>query len=203
MTDSLIIFDTTLRDGEQSPGASMTPEEKMQIAKALEASRPPSSDSSGPPRVVPNAKYYVHLGEFEHARHPTERDRASNFDDNYVPLKASGALSLLEGDAVIATGVEVIRVPGHTANMQCVRLTGGGKAAFLFADLVPTTAHLPLPWIMGYDLYPMTTLEQKKKWIPEVVHEGWLALFGHDPEIRAAYLRERDGKFEAEPARID
>jgi glyoxylase-like metal-dependent hydrolase (beta-lactamase superfamily II) len=153
--------------------------------------------------AFPNARYIAHAGEFEHALRPTERDRASYFDDNYVPLKDSGALSLLEGDAVIAPGVEVIRVPGHTANMQCVRLTGGGKAAFLFADLVPTTAHLPLPWIMGYDLYPMTTLENKRRWIPEVVREGHLAIFAHDPRVPAAYLRDRDGAWEAEPATID
>ena len=68
----------------------------------------------------------------------------------------------------IAPGVELIRVPGHNADMQCVRLSGGGKTAFCFVDLVPTTAHLPFPWIMGYDLYPMQTLENKKKWIPEI-----------------------------------
>ncbi len=109
-------------------------------------------------------------------------------------------MSLLEDDRVIAPGVELIRVPGHTANMQCVKLTGGGKTAFFFADLIPTTAHLPLPWIMGFDLYPMTTLENKKKWMPEVIREGWLGLFGHDVNVPAAYLRERDGQWEAEPA---
>lgn len=153
--------------------------------------------------AFPNARYVVQRGEFDHAMHANERDQASYFPENYAPLESAGLLELLDGDKEIAPGVELVVVPGHTAHMQCVKLTGGGKTAFFFADLIPTTAHLPLAWIMGYDLYPMTTLEQKKKWIPEVVHEGWLALFGHDPEIRAAYLRERDGKFEAEPAQID
>ena len=113
-----------------------------------------------------------------------------------ITCRSSRAASsrLLEGDQQIVPGVEVVRVPGHTADMQCVKLTGGGKTAFLLADLVPTTAHLPLPWIMGYDLYPMTTLENKKKWLPEVAREGWLALFAHDPRVPAAYLRERDGQ---------
>jgi glyoxylase-like metal-dependent hydrolase (beta-lactamase superfamily II) len=153
--------------------------------------------------AFPNARYMVQRGEFDHAMHPSERDQGSYFPENYAPLESAGLLELLDGDKVIAPGVELVVVPGHTAHMQCVKLTGGGKTAFFFADLIPTTAHLPLAWIMGYDLYPMTTLEQKKKWIPEVVQEGWLALFGHDPEIPAAYLRERGGKFEAEPARID
>lgn len=152
--------------------------------------------------VYPNAKYVVQRGEFEHAKHPTERDRASYMEENYVPL-SSAKLALLEADRAIAPGVELIRIPGHTANMQCVKLTGGGKTAFFLADLVPTTAHLALPWIMSFDLYPMTTLENKKKWIPELVKEGWIALFCHDTKTQAAYIRERDGRWEAEPVKVD
>ncbi|MGH9689740.1 MAG: MBL fold metallo-hydrolase [Candidatus Acidiferrales bacterium] len=153
--------------------------------------------------TFPNAQYFVQKGEFEHALQPTERDRASYFSENYVPLHETGKLSLIEGDATIAPGVDVVKVPGHTANMMCVKLTGGEKTAFLFADLAPTAAHLPLPWIMGYDLYPMTTLENKRKWIPEVVREGWLALFSHDAQVPAAYLRERNGRWETEPVKVD
>ena len=150
----------------------------------------------------PNARYIVEKGELEHAWHPTERDRASYFPENFEPIERAGAFDLVEGNTVIAPGVECVHVPGHTANMLCVKLTGGGQTAFLFADLVPTTAHLPLPWIMGYDLYPMTTLENKKKWIPAAVHEGWLALFAHDAAIPAAYLREKNGEWQAEPVDV-
>jgi glyoxylase-like metal-dependent hydrolase (beta-lactamase superfamily II) len=153
--------------------------------------------------TFPNARYIVQRGEFEHAMNPNERDRASYFPENYAPLDAAGMFTLLDGDGEIAPGVEVIELPGHTAHMQGVKLTGGGKTAFLLADLVPMTAHLPLPWIMGYDLYPMTTLENKKRWIPEVVREGWLALFAHDPRVPAAFLRERNGQWEAEPVTVD
>lgn len=157
-------------------------------------------------RVVPsypNARYVIPRGEYEHALHPSERDRASYFPENFAPLDDAGLLSLIEGDSVIVPGVEVVRVPGHTANMQCVKLTGGGKTAFFLADLVPTRAHLPLPWIMGYDLYPMTTLENKKRWLPEVAREGWIALFGHDSQVQAAYLREHNGEWDAEPVTVD
>jgi glyoxylase-like metal-dependent hydrolase (beta-lactamase superfamily II) len=157
--------------------------------------------------TFPNAHYIVQRGEFEHAENPNERDQASYFRENYAPLKAAGIFTLLESDTVIAPGVELLRVPGHTANMQCVKLTGAGKTAFSFADLVPTTAHLALPWIMGYDLYPMTTLENKKRWIPEVLRQGWLALFTHDVRVQAAYLRERSGerepRWDAEPVAVD
>jgi glyoxylase-like metal-dependent hydrolase (beta-lactamase superfamily II) len=157
--------------------------------------------------AFPNARYLVQRGEYEHALHPTERDRASYFLDNYKPLEDAGVLTLLDGDTRIAPGVECIKVPGHTAHMQCVKLTGGGQTAFLFADLVPTTAHLPLPWIMGYDLYPMTTLENKRKWIPESVREGWIALFAHDAATPAAHLRENRTEsgvtWTPEPLRVD
>jgi hypothetical protein len=87
--------------------------------------------------------------------------------------------------------------------MMCVRLSGGGKTAMLLADLIPTTAHLPLPWIMGFDLYPMETLENKRKWIPEITRHEVLAIFGHDPKISAAWLRDQDGKVVVEPVDVD
>jgi len=153
--------------------------------------------------TFPNARYVVQRGELEHAKQPTERDRASYLLDNFRPVEESGQWWLLEGDREVVPGVEVVRLPGHTRDMQGVRLSSGGKTAIFFADLVPTTAHLPFPWIMGYDLYPMTTLENKKKWIPEAARQGWLCLFAHDPQVPAAYLRERDGRYEPEPVRMD
>ncbi len=153
--------------------------------------------------TFPNARYTVQRGQFEHAQSPNERDRASYFHDNFLPIEAAGKWRLLAGDVELAPGVEVVRLPGHTADMQGVKLTGGGKTAIFFADLVPTTMHVPFVWIMGYDLYPMTTLENKKKWIPLAAREGWLCLFAHDPRVQAAYLRGGDGKFEAEPVAVD
>ncbi|MGH9863676.1 MAG: MBL fold metallo-hydrolase, partial [Candidatus Acidiferrales bacterium] len=120
--------------------------------------------------------------------------------ENFEPMAASGQWSLVEGDAEIAPGVELVRLPGHTRDMQGVRLSSAGRTAIFFADLVPTRAHLPFAWIMGYDLYPLTTLEQKKRWIPEAVRNEWLCFFAHDPDVPAAYLRERGGKVVAEPA---
>lgn len=153
-------------------------------------------------RVVPTfprAEYIVQMGEYEHAVVPTERDRAGFFRDDYIPLFETGKLSLITGDRMIVPGVEVIRVPGHTADMQSVKLTGGGQTAFFFSDLVPTVAHLSSPWISGYDLYPMDTLENKKKWISRVTSEGWIALFAHDSKTQAAYIHERNGQLETEP----
>jgi glyoxylase-like metal-dependent hydrolase (beta-lactamase superfamily II) len=155
-----------------------------------------------PVPTFPNALYVVQAGELEHARHPTERDRASYLPENFEPVAAANRWRLLEGECEIAPGVELFRVPGHNADMMCVRLSGGGKVAMLLADLVPTTAHLPLPWVMGYDSYPLTTLENKHKWLAEVVRNDWLALFVHDPRVPAARLREKDGRIVAEPVAL-
>jgi glyoxylase-like metal-dependent hydrolase (beta-lactamase superfamily II) len=153
--------------------------------------------------AFPNARYVVQRPEFNHAMKPTERDRASFYSENFAPLHAAGKLSLLEGDRVIAPGVELIRVPGHAADMQCVKLTGDGKTAFFFADLVPTTAHLPLAWIMGFDLFPLTSLESKRKWVGEAVRGEWLALFGHDVHTMAGYIRGEEGKWTVEAQKVD
>lgn len=150
-----------------------------------------------------NARYVVQRGELEHARHASERDRASYFPENFEPMAETGQWELIAGDTEIVPGVQLIRVPGHNRDMMCVRLSGGGNVAMLLADLIPTTAHLPLPWIMGFDLYPMETLENKRKWIPEIVQEDALAIFGHDPKVSAARLRERDGKVVLEPVSVD
>ena len=158
----------------------------------------------GKPRpTFSNARYVVQKRDFEHAKNPTERDRASYILDNYLPVEAAGQWMLLEGEREIVPGVSVFPAPGHTPAMQCVRLEGGGKTAIFLADLVPTTAHIPLAWIMGFDLFPLTTLENKKKWLPQIARNGWLALFAHDPVVRAAYLLDRNGALEPEPVDID
>jgi glyoxylase-like metal-dependent hydrolase (beta-lactamase superfamily II) len=153
--------------------------------------------------TFPQARYIVQRGELEHARWPTERDRASYFPENFEPMASSKQWHLLDSDNEVAPGVELVRVPGHTADMMCVRLSGGGKSAFFLADLVPTRAHLGAPWIMGFDSYPLTTLENKKKWLSEIVRNDWIALFGHDAEVPAARLVEKAGKLTAEPVAID
>jgi glyoxylase-like metal-dependent hydrolase (beta-lactamase superfamily II) len=153
--------------------------------------------------TFPNARYVVQRGELEHARHASERDRASYFPENYEPMAETGQWELIDKETEIVPGVQLIRVPGHNRDMMCVRLSGGGKVAMFLADLIPMTTHLPLPWIMGFDLYPMETLENKRKWIPKIVQDNVLALFGHDPKIFAARLQERDGKVVPEPVNVD
>jgi glyoxylase-like metal-dependent hydrolase (beta-lactamase superfamily II) len=147
-----------------------------------------------------NALYITQRGEYEHALAPTERDQASYLDENYRPVRESGQFQLLEGDTEVVPGVRLVVVPGHTRHMQCILLTGGGKTVFLPVDLTPTAAHLPYPWIMGYDLYP---LENKKEWLSRAASEGWTVIFAHDPLTPAVRLIERQGNIEAEPVSLD
>ena len=157
-------------------------------------------------RVVPNfpnAQYIVQRGELEHANRPTERDRASYFPDHLQAISKEGLWSLIEGNQEILPGISVERIPGHNADIQAIKISGGGKTLAFVADLLPTRHHIQLPWIMAYDLYPLQTLETKRHWLPRIVDGGWIVVFGHDPDVAAATLHERGGKIEIEPVDLN
>ena len=149
--------------------------------------------------TFPRARYWLERGEVEHARAPNERDRASYDPRNWEPLFEAGVVELFDGEAEPIAGVRAVKAPGHNADMCIVLLDGGGdERGVYWADLVPTTAHVPYPWIMGYDLYPLTTLETKKRWLPRAAAEGWLCVFEHDAETPLARLvEEKPGRFAA------
>ena len=153
--------------------------------------------------TFPRARYVVQRGELEHAATPTERDRASYFPENFQPITDAGLWNLVDGGTQILPGISVAGIPGHNADIQAVVLSGGGKTLAFVADLLPTRHHIPLPWIMAYDLYPLQTLETKRKWVPRMAKENWIVVFGHDPDVAAATLHERDGKIEFEPVDLN
>jgi glyoxylase-like metal-dependent hydrolase (beta-lactamase superfamily II) len=149
----------------------------------------------------PRAQYIARRGEWDDATHPTDRNRASYLADNYVPLAEAGVLQLVDEDRTIMPGVRVRRTGGHTMHHQMILIESGGKTAAFVADLIPTTAHLPDPWIMGFDLYPLDTLSAKHQFVREAIQQETLVFFEHDPAIAAGYIRERDGKRVIEAAR--
>jgi glyoxylase-like metal-dependent hydrolase (beta-lactamase superfamily II) len=155
------------------------------------------ADGRAAPRFT-RARHVARRTEWEDARAPHERNRASYFDENFVPLQEAGLLTLMDDDGEVMPGVRVRRTGGHTRGHQIVMIESAGRTAVFAADLLPTAAHVPLPWIMGYDLYPMETLDFKRAFLREAVAGEYLILFEHDPEIAAGYLRERDGRIEVE-----
>lgn len=141
----------------------------------------------------PRARYVVRRGEWEDATHPHERNRASYRPDNFLPLADAGVLELVDADQTIMPGVKVQRTGGHTMHHQLAWIESGAARGAYVADLVPTTAHLPNAWIMGYDLYPMDTLSAKQALFRELLARETLLFFGHDPAVAAGYLTDENG----------
>lgn len=141
--------------------------------------------------TFPKAKYYVQEGEWQHA-HSGERDTVSYFTENYDPLVESGHMKLLRGDQEIVPGISVQVFPGHTRDMQGVVVKSGGKTACYISDLIPTSAHLELNWVMAFDLYPLQTVESRKRYYAQAIPEKWLTMFTHDPNVPWGYV-EKDG----------
>jgi glyoxylase-like metal-dependent hydrolase (beta-lactamase superfamily II) len=148
--------------------------------------------------TFPNARYFVSAAELEHAEAPSERDRASYLPDNWEILKQSGQLESKEAEYEVVPGLSMETHAGHNRTMQCWRLRRNGETVFGFADLVPMRPHVQLPWIMGYDLFPVETLEAKRKLIPQAASEGWLCIFYHEPDHPLCRLKEQEGKFSTE-----
>jgi glyoxylase-like metal-dependent hydrolase (beta-lactamase superfamily II) len=164
--------------------------------------------------TFPRAKYYAPEGEWQYARKPSDRDAISYIPDNYGSLVQSGQMTLLKGGEEIVPGISVKTFPGHTASMQAVIVNGnpgasGGEShisqqkrdvghptssstACYISDLIPTTAHIDLTWGMGFDLYPLQTIESKKQYYAKALPEKWMTVFTHDAKVPWAYVEKDD-----------
>ncbi len=146
--------------------------------------------------TFPQARYCVQRGEWDDAARANERTKASYRQDNFAPIAQGRQWDLLDGDTEVLPGITAIVTAGHTRCHQGVKIESEGKTAFFLGDLIPTVSHLPLPYIMGYDLFPLHTLETKRWVLDRACEEQWLLLFEHDPSIRAGRVRrDRDGKY--------
>jgi glyoxylase-like metal-dependent hydrolase (beta-lactamase superfamily II) len=143
--------------------------------------------------TFPNARYVVQAGEYHYATHTNERTAGSYFPHNFVPLQESGLFDFVDGERDIIAGIRAIPTPGHTPHHHGLLIESNGDRAFYIADLVPTTAHLPLPWIMGYDVEPLVTLETKRRTLKRAVDEDWLVVFEHDATTPWSKI-QHDGK---------
>ena len=144
--------------------------------------------NSIPTPTFPRATYYVQAGEVEHAHEQHVRDRVSYISDNYDPLIANGQMKLLRGDAEIVPGVSVKVYPGHTRDLQVVIIRSNNRVAAYPSDLLCDAKHLDPSWVLGYDLYPLQSIDNKHRFYSSAVPEQWLVVFTHDHEMPWAHL---------------
>lgn len=133
--------------------------------------------------AFPEATYVVQKGEMEFASSPNERVRASYLAANYAPVVEAGRILLVVDEVGVLPGIQLLPTPGHTPHHQSILVESGGEALLYLGDIVPTAAHLPAPWIMGYDLEPLVTLETKKWLLKRAAEAGWQLFFEHDPVV--------------------
>lgn len=159
--------------------------------------------------TFPNAQYFAHRGEVEHGHLQLDRDKVSYQSVNYDPLIAAGQMTLLDSESIlrdptIVPGIWVEVFPGHTAQMMGVHIESGSQHACYIGDLFPTSMHLDPTWVMGYDLDPLTCIEQRKRFLARAIPEKWIVLFTHDHHVPAATIALNEkGKPVATPYGID
>jgi glyoxylase-like metal-dependent hydrolase (beta-lactamase superfamily II) len=140
--------------------------------------------------TFPKATYIVQEKELKKAINPNERTKASYLKENIIPLQQAGFIETINGDKEILPGIFVKVTGGHTQGHQIVFIQSTDKKAVYWSDLIPTTAHINLPYIMGYDIYPEETLNEKRELIDAAIKEQWLCFWEHDPSINCGYIQK-------------
>lgn len=154
--------------------------------------------------TFPNADYVIQRGELEHARAPYDRDRASYRPDDFEPIAKAGKWRTVEGDVEIVPGIRALQIKGHNATIQSFEVESEGVAAYYFADTLPMTPHVAIPWVMGYDLYPFELTEAKKRLLKTAVDEGRLCVFEHDRDVPwGVVVEDAPGKRRVVPVPLD
>lgn len=156
-------------------------------------------------RVVPtfpNARYVVQEMEWQEALNPNRRSRASYLKENFLPLQEMGLLELVNGSIELLPGIELIHTGGHTKGMQIVKIKSRGQTAIYWSDMIPTRGHIPVPYIMGFDLFPLESMERKEGLLNQAVNEGWISFLEHDPEVFAGKIIKDDERYRFEEIKV-
>jgi glyoxylase-like metal-dependent hydrolase (beta-lactamase superfamily II) len=143
--------------------------------------------------AFPNATYHLQRRNWQWAHAPSEKDLGSYLPENFAMLESSGHLHLADGDLELYPDLQLIVSEGHTVAQQLPRFLGDGTHLTYCGDVIPTRAHVRLPWVMAYDLYPLTTIEEKKMLLAQALDEDGILFFEHDPDVAAVRLREEEG----------
>lgn len=150
-------------------------------------------------QIVPtfrNAKYYIQKSHFDWALNPSDKDKASFIKDDFLPIKEFNQIEFTDGNFKLDNEIEIILSSGHTPSQQHLKITDGKNTIFYCGDLIPTSAHIPYPYVMSYDLYPLITIEEKKKILPQAFEENWILFFEHDPFTSSVTITEGKKGFE-------
>ena len=154
-------------------------------------------DENGDMKLTfPNATHHLQKKQWEWANNPTERDKASFFPENFELIHKEKHLNLIEGDYIFDDYIQLHVINGHTPFQQIVTVSDDNNTLLYSADLFPMASHVHIPYIMGYDLFPLTTLEEKKKFLPKIAEENWTVLFEHDPYSETARVRKTEKGFQ-------
>jgi glyoxylase-like metal-dependent hydrolase (beta-lactamase superfamily II) len=148
--------------------------------------------------AFPNAKYYVQKKNFEWAVNPSERDRGSYIKENFIPLYEAGVLNLIDNNIYFDDEIEFLVVNGHTFSQQLVKISDSSSTILYCGDLIPTSSHIPLPYVMGYDLQPLMAVQEKKNILSQANEEQWKLFFEHDPEFASATIKRTDKGFQVD-----
>jgi glyoxylase-like metal-dependent hydrolase (beta-lactamase superfamily II) len=141
-----------------------------------------------------NAAYYIQKKHFEWANNPVEKDRASFIRNRFMPLQEAGVLKLIDKNE-FDEEIEMIEINGHTFSQQMIKISDSSNTLLYCGDLLPTSTHVPIPYVMGYDLQPLVTIEEKKNLYPKAIKENWILFFEHDPKVVAATITDSNKGF--------
>jgi glyoxylase-like metal-dependent hydrolase (beta-lactamase superfamily II) len=152
-------------------------------------------DGAGWRLLFPQAAHHVQKRQYEHALSPNPRDRASYFPERIEIMEREGVLTMYNGPWSPAPGIDLFTVDGHTPGQQLVKVSDGKRVLCYCGDLFPTTAHLPVPFVMSYDLDPVLAMQEKERILDQAYREKWLLFFEHDPDTAACYPVKEDKWF--------
>lgn len=139
-----------------------------------------------------NAVYHVGKTQWESALQPNAREKASFLKENILPMQEFGQLNLVEKESELLPGIHVRFVYGHTSGQMIPLISYKDKTIAYMADLLPSTAHVPIPYVMAYDIKPLETIIEKEKWLNEAEKNNWILFFEHDPEVECCTLKMTD-----------
>ena len=143
--------------------------------------------------TFPNAKYWVSQENWDLANHPSQKDSGSFMEIDWKVLAENGMMEIVDGHESFIDGIDTYLTYGHTTGLMHPVITDGSQTIFYGADIFPMVAHIPVPWVMAYDVHPVVTVQEKERLLPRMVDENWTLFFEHDPNVQACTIHQ-DGK---------